>query len=170
MGAYRPETTAAISSPRRRRVAEEESSCSASSQFVVAIWSGAGSFRHGEETVFAAALGERAYAAVVIGAGIRVPPPMFLPSERLVNLVHQRAPGAGIGFNTKPEDTLEAMERAALAAKARERREALGRLWGVSGVRRRVVGLCSHRSCDLTQPRHLSQTTSEGPSRSGLAP
>jgi len=66
MGAYRPETTAAISSPRRRRVAEEESSCSASSQFVVAIRSGAGSFRH----------------------------------EELVNLAHQRAPGAGIGVNT----------------------------------------------------------------------
>lgn len=55
---------------------------------------------------------ERAtYDAVVIGAGLRVAPPLFLLFERLLNVVHRNAPSAKICFNTRPTDTLEAVRR-----------------------------------------------------------
>jgi hypothetical protein len=52
-----------------------------------------------------------ALASVVIGAGLRVPPAHLMLFEKLINLVHAGAPGARICFNTKPTDTVEAVQR-----------------------------------------------------------
>jgi len=46
-----------------------------------------------------------------IGAGIRANPKYFLLFEKLLNVVHELAPKARIGFNTKPTDTVEAVQR-----------------------------------------------------------
>jgi len=63
------------------------------------------------EATVAAELGRQAYACVVIGAGIRVGPPYFILFEKLLNVVHEHAHDAKICFNTKPTDTLEAVQR-----------------------------------------------------------
>lgn len=63
------------------------------------------------EVTVAAELGRLPYAGVVIGAGIRVNPPLFLLFEKLINVVHRSAPSARICFNTTPADTLEAVQR-----------------------------------------------------------
>ena len=46
------------------------------------------------EKVAAAALREQPCDAVVIGAGVRTPPPQLLLFEKLVNVVHELAPKA----------------------------------------------------------------------------
>ena len=51
------------------------------------------------------------YDCVVIGGGIRVPPKSLLLFESLINAVHQSAPGASIAFNTRPQDTADAVAR-----------------------------------------------------------
>jgi len=48
---------------------------------------------------------------VIIGAGVRTVPEHFLLFERLINLVHRQAPQARIGFNTRPDDTVQAVQR-----------------------------------------------------------
>ncbi len=53
----------------------------------------------------------KAYACVVIGAGIRVSPRSFLLFEKLINVVHANAPQAKLCFNTRPGDTAEAVLR-----------------------------------------------------------
>jgi hypothetical protein len=58
-----------------------------------------------------AALLEKQYDAVVIGAGVRTPPAHLALFERLVNVVHECAPKAKICFNTKADDTAEAILR-----------------------------------------------------------
>lgn len=58
-----------------------------------------------------AQLATKAYDAVVIGGGIRIPPKSLLLFERLVNAVHQAAPSAAIAFNTVPQDTADAAAR-----------------------------------------------------------
>jgi hypothetical protein len=63
------------------------------------------------ETVVAARLRAREYGCVIIGAGIRANPKYFLLFEKLLNVVHELAPNARIGFNTKPTDTVEAVRR-----------------------------------------------------------
>ena len=63
------------------------------------------------ETVVASRLRAREYGCVVIGAGIRTNAKYFLLFERLLNVVHELAPKARIGFNTKPTDTGEAVQR-----------------------------------------------------------
>ena len=63
------------------------------------------------EQVARAALQEKQYDAVVIGAGVRLPPPHLALFEKLVNVVHEFAPKARICFNTKAEDTAEAILR-----------------------------------------------------------
>ena len=50
------------------------------------------------------------FDCVVIGAGLRAPERVLL-FERVVNLVHARAPHARICFNTTPADTAEAFRR-----------------------------------------------------------
>lgn len=63
------------------------------------------------EAVVSAALKEETFDCILIGAGIRTIAPMFLLFERLVNAVHQGAPGARICFNTLPEDTAASVQR-----------------------------------------------------------
>ena len=63
------------------------------------------------ESVAAEALKSQRFDCVVIGAGLRVPPPQLLLFEKVINLVHTLAPGARICFNTTPADTLEAVRR-----------------------------------------------------------
>ena len=63
------------------------------------------------EAVVRAALAEKPYDVVLIGAGIRVMPAHFLLFERLINAVHDGAPRAKICFNIRPDDTQEAVLR-----------------------------------------------------------
>jgi hypothetical protein len=63
------------------------------------------------EATARSALQQKPYDAVVIGAGVRIPPPHFTLFERLINVVHECAPRAKICFNTRPEDTAEAILR-----------------------------------------------------------
>jgi hypothetical protein len=63
------------------------------------------------EAVVRARLSEKPFDCVVIGAGIRTVPRYFLLFEKLINVVHERAPRARICFNTKPDDTAEAVRR-----------------------------------------------------------
>ncbi len=63
------------------------------------------------EAVTAAALDASAYDCVLIGAGNRTIPPLFLLFEKLVNLVHAKAPHAKICFNTRPDDTAASVQR-----------------------------------------------------------
>jgi hypothetical protein len=63
------------------------------------------------EAVVRAALAEKPYDVVLIGAGIRVMPAHFLLFERLLNAVHEGAPRAKICFNIRPDDTQEAVLR-----------------------------------------------------------
>ena len=63
------------------------------------------------EAVVRAALAEKPYDVVLIGAGIRVMPAHFLLFERILNAVHEGAPRAKICFNIRPDDTQEAVLR-----------------------------------------------------------
>ena len=63
------------------------------------------------EAVVLAALREETFDSVLIGAGIRTVPPLFLLFEKLVNVVHEHAPHARICFNTVPEDTAASVQR-----------------------------------------------------------
>jgi hypothetical protein len=63
------------------------------------------------EAVVSAALAEKSFDCVLLGAGIRTVPPMFLLFEKLVNLVHEKATHAKICFNTVPEDTAVSVQR-----------------------------------------------------------
>ena len=63
------------------------------------------------EATIRAALQQKLYDCVVIGAGLRTIDKNFLLFEKLLNLVHQQAPQARICFNTGPFDTAEAVQR-----------------------------------------------------------
>lgn len=63
------------------------------------------------EATVTKALAERPVDCVVIGAGIRAGAPYFLLFEKLLNVVHAKAPQAKICFNTTPADTLDAVQR-----------------------------------------------------------
>jgi hypothetical protein len=63
------------------------------------------------EAVVRAALAAKPYDVVLIGAGVRVQPANFSLFERLINAVHEGAPRAKICFNTRPDDTQEAVLR-----------------------------------------------------------
>ena len=63
------------------------------------------------EAVVSAGLEETPFDCVLIGAGIRTITPMFLLFEKLVNVVHEKAPRAKICFNTVPEDTADSVRR-----------------------------------------------------------
>jgi hypothetical protein len=65
----------------------------------------------GAEATVVAALARRPPDIVIIGAGVRTVPEHFLLFERLINLVHRQAPKARIGFNTRPGDTVQAVQR-----------------------------------------------------------
>jgi hypothetical protein len=57
------------------------------------------------------ALSAAPYDCVVIGAGVRLPPPSLHLFEVVLNAVHKAAPGASIAFNTRPEDSADAAAR-----------------------------------------------------------
>jgi nucleotide-binding universal stress UspA family protein len=63
------------------------------------------------EAVVAAALEAKHYDAVLVGAGIRTIPTLFLLFEKLVNAIHAHAPHAKLCFNTHPQDTAESVRR-----------------------------------------------------------
>jgi hypothetical protein len=63
------------------------------------------------EQVTAAALASRRFDCVMIGAGLRDPPDRLLLFEKILNLIHHRAPAASICFNTSPADTVDAVRR-----------------------------------------------------------
>jgi len=56
-------------------------------------------------------LASTSYDCVVIGAGVRLPPPRLPIFEAIINAVHRTAPGAAIAFNTRPEDSADAAAR-----------------------------------------------------------
>ncbi len=51
------------------------------------------------------ALKDKGYDVVVVGAGLRVLPPLAAQFERLMNVLHQKAPGSKLAFNSKPDDS-----------------------------------------------------------------
>ena len=51
------------------------------------------------------------YDVILIGAGVRTVPAYFALFEQLVNIVHEHAPRARICFNTRPDDSQEAVLR-----------------------------------------------------------
>ena len=56
-------------------------------------------------------LASQRYDCVVIGAGVRLPPPRLAFFEAVINAVHKAAPAATIAFNTRPEDSADATAR-----------------------------------------------------------
>ena len=56
-------------------------------------------------------LAGKAYDCVVIGGGVRVPPRNLVLFEALVNAIHRAAPRAAIAFNSRPEDSADAVSR-----------------------------------------------------------
>lgn len=63
------------------------------------------------ETVLRNALVTRKYDCVMVGAGVRTIATHFLLFERMINVIHEHAPSARICFNTRPDDTAEAVQR-----------------------------------------------------------
>lgn len=63
------------------------------------------------EAVVTAQLQRRQFDCILIGAGVRTVPSNFILFEKLINVVHEHAPRSKICFNTKPSDTLEALQR-----------------------------------------------------------
>jgi hypothetical protein len=63
------------------------------------------------EADLAAHLEGDGFDVVMIGAGVRRDDEHFLVFERLVNVVHAKAPRARIAFNTGPTDSAEAVRR-----------------------------------------------------------
>jgi hypothetical protein len=60
------------------------------------------------DAVVTEALDRRSWEVVVIGGGVRNQLELF---ERIVNLVHRRAPDAAIAFNSTPDGIFEAAAR-----------------------------------------------------------
>ena len=57
------------------------------------------------------ALKESRYDVIVIGAGLRTLPPMAEQFERLINVLHEKAPQAKLAFNSQPADSDKAALR-----------------------------------------------------------
>ena len=57
------------------------------------------------------ALKKNAPNIVVVGAGVRTDPDLFILFEIIINLIHKYAPKAKIAFNQLPYDTVEAVKR-----------------------------------------------------------
>ena len=58
-----------------------------------------------------AMLEETDFSCVLVGAGVRTDTEEFLLFEKLINIVHEHAPGAKICFNTGPTDSVDAIRR-----------------------------------------------------------
>jgi hypothetical protein len=92
----------------------------AMSGFTARGWEGDVGFIQPDETAgpeVARQLAAKSYDCVVIGAGVRLPPPRLGLFEAVINAVHKAAPGAAIAFNTRPDDSAEAAARWIPAAK-----------------------------------------------------
>jgi hypothetical protein len=63
------------------------------------------------ESVIRQRLADKSFDCVLIGAGVRSSPKHMLLFEKIINLVHEAAPRARICFNTRPTDTVEAIQR-----------------------------------------------------------
>ncbi len=63
------------------------------------------------ENVVMSKLAGTDFACVLIGAGVRTDDEEFLLFERLINVVHEKAPKAKICFNTGPTDSVDAVKR-----------------------------------------------------------
>lgn len=63
------------------------------------------------EAVLRDELKSRKYDCVMVGAGVRTVASQLLLFEKMINIIHEHAPGARICFNTKPGDTAEAVKR-----------------------------------------------------------
>ena len=63
------------------------------------------------ETVVLDHLKRKRFDCVLIGAGVRTIRKNFILFEKLINVVHAHAPQAKLCFNTKPNDTAEAVQR-----------------------------------------------------------
>ncbi|MEO8764648.1 MAG: hypothetical protein ABI416_10195 [Ginsengibacter sp.] len=53
----------------------------------------------------------RQFDGIMLGAGLRIPPSNFILFEKIINTVHENAPGTRIIFNTNPYDTKESIGR-----------------------------------------------------------
>lgn len=63
------------------------------------------------ESVLRNELMSKKYDCVMVGAGVRTVATHFLLFEKIVNVIHEHAPGARVCFNTMPSDTAEAVKR-----------------------------------------------------------
>ncbi len=63
------------------------------------------------EATVLAALQKQSPDIVVVGAGVRTDPDLFLLFEKIINLVHEHAPFSKIAFNNLPYDTVDAVKR-----------------------------------------------------------
>jgi hypothetical protein len=61
--------------------------------------------------VIAERLKAKRFDCVMIGGGIRLPPPNLVLFEKVINAVHQAAPQAKICFNATPADSAAAVQR-----------------------------------------------------------
>jgi hypothetical protein len=61
--------------------------------------------------VLGSQLKKEQYDGILIGAGIRIPEKNFLLFEKMINTIHEHASNARICFNTKPQDTVAAVQR-----------------------------------------------------------
>jgi hypothetical protein len=63
------------------------------------------------EAQVSATLRDHRYNVIVIGAGLRILPPMADQFERLMNVLHEKAPQAKLAFNSQPDDSDKAALR-----------------------------------------------------------
>ncbi len=68
---------------------------------------------HGDtaEKTVTDALSEQSYDCILIGAGVRKDDAEFALFEKLVNVLHKKAPGASLCFNSGPTDSVDAVKR-----------------------------------------------------------
>jgi hypothetical protein len=57
------------------------------------------------------AIAATTFDVIVVGAGLRIVPKQTAMFERVINIVHEKAPQARIAFNTAPDDSAAAAER-----------------------------------------------------------
>jgi hypothetical protein len=63
------------------------------------------------ETVVTEHLKQKPFDCILIGAGVRLIAKNTQLFEKLINVVHENAPQAKLCFNTRPNDTAEAIQR-----------------------------------------------------------
>jgi hypothetical protein len=63
------------------------------------------------EASIATQLERKTYDCIIIGGGIRLPDANLVLFETVVNTVHRLAPQSAIAFNTRPQDSIQAVAR-----------------------------------------------------------